>query len=90
MYEPFRTERLLLRRVGTEDVGALVARRNDPHVARLQAWELPFTEKRARRLVESVMATEDPPIDHWWMSTIADHGDKEVEPWWIGCSPTRP
>ena len=48
---PLRTDRLLLRMLREEDVEALTAYRNDPGVARLQDWELPYPRERAERLV---------------------------------------
>ncbi|SFB09322.1 Protein N-acetyltransferase, RimJ/RimL family [Nocardioides alpinus] len=48
---PMSTERLTLRFPRAEDVGALTACRNDPDVAALQDWDLPYPEQRARELV---------------------------------------
>lgn len=51
--EPFRivTPRLVLRFVRDDDVAPLTAYRNDPRVAALQDWDLPYPEARARELV---------------------------------------
>lgn len=67
-----------MRRVRSEDVEALVARRNEPSVAELQAWELPYTEEKATRLIQGTMADVEPPVDEWWMITIADRDDSIV------------
>ncbi|AXH97284.1 GNAT family N-acetyltransferase [Ornithinimicrobium avium] len=48
---PIRTERLLVRMLREEDVDVLTAYRNDPEVARLQDWDLPWPRERAERLV---------------------------------------
>lgn len=48
---PLRTERLLLRFVNESDVEALTAYRNDPAVAALQDWELPYPREKAHDLV---------------------------------------
>ena len=48
---PLRTDRLTLRMLRDEDVDVLTAYRNDPQVARLQDWELPYPRERAERLV---------------------------------------
>ena len=48
---PLRTERLTLRLVEDKDIDALVAYRNDPVVARLQDWELPYPRERAEELI---------------------------------------
>ena len=45
---PLRTERLLVRMPREDDVDALTAYRNDPHVARLQDWELPYPPRTGR------------------------------------------
>lgn len=48
---PMRTDRLVLRFVREEDVETLTAYRNDPAVAELQDWDLPYPESKARALV---------------------------------------
>jgi RimJ/RimL family protein N-acetyltransferase len=48
---PMRTQRLVLRFVRTEDIEPLTAYRNDPAVAALQDWELPYPRERAEQLV---------------------------------------
>lgn len=78
VFEPIRTERLLLRGVRASDVDALRHRRNDPRVAELQAWALPYTIEQAQGLIEGAMKDDEPPTDDWWMITVADDGDAEV------------
>jgi RimJ/RimL family protein N-acetyltransferase len=46
-----RTERLALRFPRVDDAEVLTAYRNDPEVAALQDWELPYPEERAHDLV---------------------------------------
>lgn len=46
-----RTDRLVLRFVADEDIAPLTAYRNDPQVAALQDWDLPYSEEKARALV---------------------------------------
>jgi RimJ/RimL family protein N-acetyltransferase len=48
---PLKTERLTLRFPRPEDAGVITAYRNDPEVAALQDWRLPYDEQRARYLV---------------------------------------
>lgn len=48
---PMRTERLTLRFPRADDVEVLTAYRNDPEVAALQDWSMPYPEERARELV---------------------------------------
>lgn len=76
--EPIRTERLLLRGVRDADAEPLWRRRNDPRVAELQAWPLPYTLEQAQALTRSAMADEDPVPDEWFMITIADLADTMV------------
>lgn len=46
-----RTDQLHLRLVGPQDVAALTAYRNDPQVAALQDWELPYPRTQAEELI---------------------------------------
>ena len=48
---PMRTERLTLRFPRVDDAEVLTAYRNDPEVAALQDWELPYPGERAHDLV---------------------------------------
>ncbi|MBC2932033.1 GNAT family N-acetyltransferase [Nocardioides sp. zg-1228] len=65
---PMRTERLTLRLPRAEDVPALTAYRNDPEVAALQVWELPWSEERALELVAR----------HAGLTDLADGGRHQV------------
>lgn len=56
---PLRTERLLVRMLGEEDMEILTAYRNDPQVAALQDWELPYPRERAQRLVAAHADRDD-------------------------------
>lgn len=47
-----RTERLVLRFVDASDAEALTAYRNDPGVAALQTWEVPYPLERAQKLAQ--------------------------------------
>ncbi len=77
-FHPVRTERLLLRPTRISDRDALVARRNDPAVAELQAWQLPYTTEQADALIADVIGRDRPVDDDWWMLTIADPSDTEI------------
>lgn len=70
MFEPIETARLRLRRPVASDLGALVARRNDPEVARYQDWTLPWPEERARLVLAELSAIPEPVVDDWWMLTV--------------------
>ena len=56
---PLRTERLVLRPVREEDVDALTAYRNDPQVAALQDWDLPYEREWAEGLAAAHVGRDD-------------------------------
>ncbi|MFZ0013288.1 MAG: GNAT family N-acetyltransferase [Acidimicrobiia bacterium] len=70
MFEPIRTDRLVIRAPASDDLDSLFARRNDPEVARLQDWEFPYPLERATSLIDSVTAMEGPENDEWWMAMV--------------------
>lgn len=78
MFSPIRTDRLLIRPFVVDDAAGLAARRNDPEVARLQNWELPYPLERAEKLVSDLVAMEGPSNDEWWMVIVADSATGEV------------
>jgi RimJ/RimL family protein N-acetyltransferase len=78
VFTSIRTDRLLLRPFVLDDSAGLAARRNDPEVARLQNWELPYPLERAEKLVSSLVAMEGPSNDEWWMAVVADGETGEV------------
>ena len=78
MFTPIRTDRLLIRPFVPEDAASLAARRNDPEVARLQNWELPFSLERAEKLVSELVAMEGPANDEWWMAVVVGGETGEV------------
>ncbi|MGF1599898.1 MAG: GNAT family N-acetyltransferase [Acidimicrobiales bacterium] len=71
MFTPLRTGRLVLRRPQLDDLEALVARRNEPEVARFQSWSLPYRREAALELLTAAAAMEGPVDDGWWMATVA-------------------
>lgn len=60
-----------------EDGAALWERRNDPEVARYQAWVPPFPRERADQIAIDCGALGGPVNDEWWMAAIelADSGE---------------
>jgi len=90
--ERFMTPRLLVRPVRTDDLGALVERRNDPDVAELQAWETPWPAELGRQMIDGMLSATGPRDEHWWMLTIANrddttiYGDIVFRPTWDGRS----
>lgn len=73
-----RTERLLIRTVERADVDALVDRRNDPEVARLQSWALPYPREAGERLVAEVAAAGGLRDDTWWQGTLVELATDEI------------
>ncbi|MDX1449889.1 MAG: GNAT family protein, partial [Acidimicrobiia bacterium] len=71
MFEPIRTDRLVLRAFEASDLDAFHARRNDPDVARYQNWTMPYPRERASKVVDEVIAMAGPANDDWWMGTVA-------------------
>ncbi len=59
------SERLLIRRFRPEDARALATYRSDPEVARLQAWQAPYTQKAAAAFIAS-LETLWPGIPETW------------------------
>jgi RimJ/RimL family protein N-acetyltransferase len=78
IFEPLRTERLLLRPMRTDDAASIAARRSDPDVARYQNWATPYPLERAQELVADIVAMDGPTNGEWWMLTIADLDDTTV------------
>jgi RimJ/RimL family protein N-acetyltransferase/ribosomal protein S18 acetylase RimI-like enzyme len=78
VFNPIRTERLLMRPFEPRDLGEYHARRNDPEVARYQDWELPYSMEQAERVVSSLMAMDGPENDEWWMAVVCDPDTGEV------------
>ena len=81
MFEPLRTDRLLVRSLRPADAEAVLGWRNDPLVARHQAWTLPFPGERAQEIVSSAIGLGGPVDGHWWTAAIelAGSGDVLVE-----------
>ena len=72
MFTPIRTERLLIRPFRLDDVGAFVAWRNDPDVARYQDWLVPYSMEQAEKTVSELIQMEGPKNKEWWMAVVAD------------------
>lgn len=77
-FEPVRTQRLLLRPVRDNDASALVARRNDPEVAAMQDWPMPFSADAATQTINALKVMDGPIDDDWWMLSIANTDDNEI------------
>ena len=78
VFAPISTERLLIRPCRTADAEALVRRRNDPAVAALQSWTLPFSRDEANAIVKASAEEAEPTDGSWWMATIERTADGEI------------
>jgi RimJ/RimL family protein N-acetyltransferase len=78
MFPVLRIRRLVLRPVRPDDVGPLFERRNDPRVAELQAWEIPYPRERAESIITDVLAMDGPVDGQWFMSTVVEAATDEV------------
>jgi RimJ/RimL family protein N-acetyltransferase len=72
VFQPIRTERLLIRPFQSDDLAGFVARRNHPEVAKYQDWALPFTQEQGEKIVGELVAMEGPERDEWWMAIVSD------------------
>lgn len=91
IFEPIRTERLILRPSRLSDAEAAYQRRRLPEVARYQNWEMPFTRERAEQRMAEVAAMDGPVDGKWWSLTVVDAaaperilGDLAVRVTWGG------
>lgn len=71
---PLRTERLLIRVMGPSDAAAFATYRNDPEVARFQAWDLPYTEDDASRLIADQADRDDLAPGMWTQLAVECDG----------------
>jgi RimJ/RimL family protein N-acetyltransferase len=78
MFPVLRTRRLVLRPVRPDDVGPLFERRNDPRVAELQAWQIPYARERAEAIITDILAMDGPVDGQWFMSTVVEAASDEV------------
>ena len=72
---PMRTERLVLRLMGSGDIPAHAAYRDDPEVARHQLWDLPYDPERSAYLAKQD-ERDDLVLGDW--TTLAIEVDGEV------------
>ena len=84
---PFETRRTLLRPLGPDDAAALAAYRNDPHVAKFQDWELPFSEEAATALIAAQADLTGPAAGRWIQIGI-EHDRELVGDLAIGLDPS--
>ncbi len=73
---PIRTERLVVRLFGKSDVDALTQYRNDPQIARYQAWDVPYSRTGALEIAAEQVG-RDKPVEGRWTTLAVEH-DGEV------------
>jgi RimJ/RimL family protein N-acetyltransferase/GNAT superfamily N-acetyltransferase len=78
LFQPIRTERLLLRPFRRDDIAAFAAWHNDPDVARYQDWETPYPMDRADKVVSEIIGLDGPTDKEWWSAVIADPDTDEA------------
>ena len=79
MFRAIQTSRLIIRAALPGDVDALVERRNDHEVARLQDWETPYPRAAAESTVADTVAMADGPTDGgWWMATLVEASSNRI------------
>lgn len=74
---PRTTSRLTLRAFRTDDAPILAAYRDDPEVARLQDWPLPYGLESAHRLIEEQTNVTDPRVADW-VQIAVEHADELI------------
>ena len=78
MFPELRTRRLAIRPMRPDDLDPLLERRNDPAVARLQAWATPYPRERAEKVVTDTLAMDGPIDGQWFMVTVVEPTADEV------------
>ena len=71
-----KSERLILRPLRREDLGALVKYRSDPEVARYQSWEAPYTLPQAEALLAEMEGRRPGLRGNWYQLGIERHQDE--------------
>ena len=86
IFQPIRTQRLILRPAQPSDADALFERRRLPDVARYQDWELPYTRTQAEQLVAALIAMDGPVDGEGWAATVApaDNPDQVMGDVYVG------
>ncbi len=78
MFDPIRTQRLVLRSFTEVDGEDLWRRRNEPEVAIYQDWTVPFPRDRADAIAASVAGMGGPRNGEWWMAVVCDGSSGET------------
>ncbi len=86
VFEPIRTDRLILRPSVLADAEAAYQRRRLPEVARYQDWEMPYTRERAEQMIAAIVAMAGPADGQDWSLTVvgADEPDQILGDLYVG------
>ena len=74
-FSSLTTPRLTLRRLRPSDGGALAAYRDDPDVARFQAWERPYSVDDARAFIERLGSVPPGRPGTWFQFAVCRRDD---------------
>lgn len=67
---PIETARLRLRPFTAQDAEDFAARRSEVETARFQAWRVPYSTKRARRVLRGSADASGPRPGHWFQLDV--------------------
>ena len=70
-FDQLESPRLCLRRFRLDDAAAFAEYRNDPEVARLQGWDVPYSVAEAQRFVESMGSVSPGEPGTWFQFAVA-------------------
>ncbi len=69
-FEQLATPRLRIRRFRAGDAEALVRYRNDPEVARLQGWDVPYSLGEAKEFIDSLASVSPGQPGAWFQFAV--------------------
>ena len=67
-----QTERLLIRRFGSDDAPSLAAYRSDPSVARFQGWDVPYSITEADAFVAGLVGSDPDTPGEWFQFAVVE------------------
>jgi RimJ/RimL family protein N-acetyltransferase len=72
MQLPIETSEFRLRSYRPSEAAAVAEHRSDPTTAQWQSWATPYSEEKARQMIDSVIALDGPTPGEWWELVIAE------------------
>lgn len=70
MWFPLITERLVLRPLTLDEIDSFVGYRREPEIARFQGWDVTYSDREARVLIESQSGKSFPDKGDWLQIAI--------------------